>query len=69
MRLFILLLLICLIAGGASWYFGGPVPGDILATTYFQELLSGYPSDWAIYLTRAAKPPYLMGTLRKLTDC
>ena len=54
--------LIALLAGGASLFFLGPVPGDVLATSWLQTNLGTSP-EWAHVLTRTAKAPYLWGTL------
>jgi membrane-associated phospholipid phosphatase len=60
-QVFVLIAVICL-AGAASLYFAGPVPGDVLITRHLQALFGSNP-DWAVFLTRTAKAPLLWGSL------
>mgnify|MGYP001196634760 FL=1 len=59
---FLLLLLVIAVAGGASYHYAGPVPGDVKATLFLQDRLTDF-TDYADQITSAAKRPLLWGTI------
>lgn len=62
MRATLLLAVIALLIGGASWASGGTLPGDVALTQGLQAMLGAAP-PWAFALTRSAVLPLASATV------